>query len=191
MHEDVKLFADFFSRSYNVNISESTPVLGTLSPAELPRGSILQREGARSDHAFFLAHGAARAYHLHDGEEHVTWLAFEGDVLASLTALSDEAASETIELVERSRLVRIDMATLRQHIGRDVTATLLALATVTAHARGLEEEVRALRTLSASQRYQHLLKREPHVLQRVRLQDVASYLGLARETLSRIRGARL
>lgn len=41
--------------------------------------------------------------------------------------------------------------------------------------------------LSPTERYAHLLHHFPHIIQRVPLYYLASYLGIARETLSRIR----
>ena len=44
------------------------------------------------------------------------------------------------------------------------------------------------RTLSAFQRYEKFLKESPFMLQRIPLGYLASYLGMSRETLSRMRG---
>jgi CRP-like cAMP-binding protein len=40
----------------------------------------------------------------------------------------------------------------------------------------------------AEDRYQFFLKHFPHLLQRLALKDIASYLGMTMETLSRVRG---
>jgi len=153
---------------------------------------VVQWEGEAADWAYLVLEGAARSYTLDDGEAHVAWFAFEGDVLASPESLTGSPAPETIELVEPSLLVSIDVRALRPLVGRDAAVTALALALVSEHARALAEEIRALRSLSAAERYALLQDRAPDVLRRVRLQDVASYLGVARETLSRIRaGGRL
>ena len=44
-----------------------------------------------------------------------------------------------------------------------------------------------LQTLTASERYQLFIKKEPDILQRVALKHIASYLGIDIATLSRIR----
>ncbi len=41
--------------------------------------------------------------------------------------------------------------------------------------------------LNGDQRYKHLLQNEPHILDRIPLYHIASYLGLERESLSRLR----
>ena len=40
---------------------------------------------------------------------------------------------------------------------------------------------------SAKERYEQLLEQSPHILERVSLGSIASYLGISQETLSRIR----
>ncbi|MDG1919218.1 MAG: hypothetical protein P8I47_07425 [Schleiferiaceae bacterium] len=41
--------------------------------------------------------------------------------------------------------------------------------------------------MTSAERYDKLIRDYPDVLQRVSLTDIASYLGISRETLSRIR----
>jgi len=51
----------------------------------------------------------------------------------------------------------------------------------------LEERITSLHTESAEERYQSLVTNHPHLLQRLSLGHIASYLGITQETLSRIR----
>jgi hypothetical protein len=55
------------------------------------------------------------------------------------------------------------------------------------YALWLEEKVFELHTQNATQRYQTLLKKSPHIIQQVQLTQIASYLNISLETLSRIR----
>jgi CRP-like cAMP-binding protein len=52
----------------------------------------------------------------------------------------------------------------------------------------LEERFVNSQFRSAADRYHDLLTRTPHILERMPLGYVASYLGISQETLSRIRG---
>ena len=54
----------------------------------------------------------------------------------------------------------------------------------------LEKRIYDLQFVSSSERYKRLLEEAPEIIQRVSLTDIASYLGVSRETLSRIRGQR-
>ena len=50
-----------------------------------------------------------------------------------------------------------------------------------------EEHAEMLRRLSAEDRYRYVVEHKPHLLQRVSLTQLASWLGTSRESLSRIR----
>ena len=52
----------------------------------------------------------------------------------------------------------------------------------------LEERFINSQFKSAAERYQNLLEQAPHIVERVPLGYIASYLGISQETLSRIRG---
>jgi CRP-like cAMP-binding protein len=54
----------------------------------------------------------------------------------------------------------------------------------------LEQRLFSLQCHPARQRYEELLRQEPHLLQKVPLGYIASYLGITQETLSRIRAKR-
>ncbi len=64
-------------------------------------------------------------------------------------------------------------------IGRVITEQYLYM---------LEIEVYNLRKSKAEDRYHFIVKHFPHLLQRVPLKYIATYLGMNLETLSRIRG---
>jgi len=51
-----------------------------------------------------------------------------------------------------------------------------------------EERALALRTLSAKDRYENLIKAHPEILQKATLGQIVSHLGITQETLSRVRG---
>lgn len=50
----------------------------------------------------------------------------------------------------------------------------------------LQERIISLITQSAKQRYQNFLEQYPHLVQKLPKQTIASYLGVSRETLSRL-----
>jgi len=51
----------------------------------------------------------------------------------------------------------------------------------------LEERYVNAHFRSAAERYEDLLARQPHIIERVPLGQIAAYLGITQETLSRVR----
>jgi CRP-like cAMP-binding protein len=153
----------------------------------LPKGTLLMEEGKPHGCFYILVQGSAKAFKWKDGEVACSWFAFENDVLATMGALDGQASDETIELIEDSTLVQInskDFARLAEH---NLDVARLSFHWLAEHTKFLGQQV-DLHTLSSQDRYQKITEAHPELLQRVSLTDLASFLGMRRETLSRVRG---
>lgn len=148
---------------------------------------ILIRENQTHEFAYFIVHGAARCYYLKDGTEVHTWFAFENDMVGSLYNFRGEPSRETIELVEDSTVITINFRKLKPLMTSDVGVANFVYAIVEEYALFLEEKIQHAQLTTSMDRYLLLLEREPKVFQRIPLTYIASYLGISRETLSRLR----
>ena len=147
------------------------------------------RQGCRNRHCGVVGRGAFRYVHATEaGERHVVGYAFAGEFVGDYISMRNDVPSqvtigamcgaETL-LVSGERLeafYRTDAASER--LGRTLAEHMLA-----------EVYERLLDRYAASpqQRYEALTERCPDVLQFVPLRELASYLGVRPETLSRIR----
>jgi CRP-like cAMP-binding protein len=69
----------------------------------------------------------------------------------------------------------------------DLSISNLITDLIIGHALTIEENLYQIQFMSGGERYKALLETTPKLLQKVSLTDIASYLGLSRESLSRIR----
>ena len=156
---------------------------------QLAKGDFILRPGQICRHIYFLQTGLLRSFCLKDGDERNVAFALENSFVTDLKSLRSEQSAElAIQALEPSILfgvTKTDLIHLYQHhhqieaFGRRLLETLL---------EEQEEQASWFRLYSAKERYDLLAQRQPFLLQRLSLGQVASYLGIRRETLSRIRG---
>lgn len=161
-----------------------------LIKANYPRYHRLQEPGDIASRIYFIFQGTARAYFVDENHrEHTTWFMGQGDLMISVYSFySQQPAAEYIQLLEDSVLLYMSWDQLQMiyadfpefnYIGRLVTQKYYIQA---------EERQILMRTVKPDARYKALLNSYPHILQKATLGQVASFLGIAQETLSRIRG---
>ncbi|OOQ58316.1 Crp/Fnr family transcriptional regulator [Mucilaginibacter pedocola] len=164
-----------------------------LRPETYEGKHLLLQEGQVARRIWFINKGFARAYyHTPEGRECTVWFMGEGDLMISVYSFyTQQPARETIELVDGGELLSMSWAELQaiyaghpefNYIGRKVTEKYYILA---------EERAILLRTLTGRERYEKLLANHPDILQKASLSQIASYLSITPETLSRIRAGKV
>ncbi|HCW07859.1 MAG TPA: Crp/Fnr family transcriptional regulator [Cytophagales bacterium] len=159
-----------------------------LRKIELTKGSFLITEGKTCDHVYFLEHGCLRGYYNLDGKEITYWLAFENNFVTSFFSfISRKPSIEFIQLIEDSVLYSIDYTKLQTLYQKHGDIERMGRIMLERYYVMLEERFLANHFKEAKDRYENLIEKSPHILQRVPLGYIASYLGITQETLSRIR----
>ena len=152
------------------------------------KGTILLKEGKVCDSLYYIQKGCVRGTHEVDGKEITYWFGFEDTMVTSFHSfISGKPANETIILMEDTAFTVIRKENLEKlynlypdidRTGRLITEKYYVM---------LEERTFSYMFKTAKERYENLLVSAPHILQRVPLGYIASYLGITQETLSRIR----
>jgi CRP-like cAMP-binding protein len=158
------------------------------SKRQIEKGEVVLKQGQICNHIFFVEKGYLRTFIDKDGSEINTDFTFEGQFTTSLKSLRLSVPAEnsivagevtSIYEFEKSRLLGLyDESAAIESFGRKLLEQLLMAQ---------EEHTNLFKIYSPAERYQYLLTNKPEILQRVSLSQLASYLGMARETLSRIR----
>lgn len=181
-----------FLKQYSHGMAMTTDTLSELEKhmtvAKYAKDKILLTENQTHDYAYYILQGAARSYYLKDGIEVNTWFAFEGEVIGSLHAYNNLPSRETVELLQDATLVSVNLRTLKPLTHSNLQIINFIRAVIEEYAQFLEDRLFNSQFMSAMERYELLLKHQPQALQRVPLTYIASYLGISRETLSRLRG---
>lgn len=153
-----------------------------------PKGYILFHKNKKDRDIYFIHHGIARVYYLHDITEVNLMFGIEGDSLISLKSyIEDKPGYETVELLEKSTLFRLKYQDLQQLYNEDIAIANWGRKIAEKELIKTEERLISRQFRTASQRYAELIEKSPYLLQRVQLGHIASYLGVSQVTLSRIR----
>jgi CRP-like cAMP-binding protein len=145
-------------------------------------------EGTTCRHLYFLQQGALRGYYNLDGKEVTHWFAFENDFVTSFHSyITHRPAIENIQLVEGCTLWSISREKLTALFSKHHEIERLVRIIYESYYIRLEERYVNAHFKTATERYYDLLIRAPHMIERVPLGAIASYLGISQETLSRIR----
>jgi CRP-like cAMP-binding protein len=170
----------------------SDEALSALSSAltrkELPKGTFLISQGKVCNHVYFLEVGCVRGFYTLEEKEITYWFAFENTFVTSLYSfITRKPGAENIQLLEDSVLWSVGYNDLQKLYSTYAEIERLGRVIYERYYVMLEERFLSIHFKEARERYDILLKNNPHILQRVPLGYVASFLGITQETLSRIR----
>lgn len=152
------------------------------------KGAHLITEGQTCRHLYFLESGALRGFYNLDGKEITHWFAFQDDFVTSFHSfITGQPAVESIRLLEGSILWSISKQALTGLMNSHHEIERLVRIAYENYYIRLEERYVNAQFKTAAERYAGLLTQMPHIVERVPLGYIASYLGISQETLSRIR----
>jgi len=159
-----------------------------LEKLELSKGEFLIREGKVCQYVYFLEKGCVRGFYDLDGKEITYWFAFENTFVTSFFSfISRKPCFENIQLIENCTLWAVTHEKLQQLYLQHADMERMGRIMNERYYVMLEERFVSNHFKEAKERYENLMLNSPHILQRVPLGYIASYLGVTQETLSRIR----
>ena len=154
------------------------------------RGDQLEREGDPARWLAFVTEGCFKyvTHGLSDDREHITWFSFEGEFVVDYpTFLYARPAQTTIVAMMPSRVIRVTGQQLEQFFEQS-KETMKLRAIIAEH---LLEQFRSryidLHCTTARERYDLLMQRCPGIVDLLDLQDIASFLNVHPNTISKIR----
>lgn len=151
------------------------------------KGTILLKEGEISGNYYFVIKGCIRSYYSIDGEEKTTAFYTESESLAPQSSTTLTPSENYVACVEDC-ILAVANADMEKEIFEKFPRfeTLCRLLTEDLLAKS-QASFDGFKTTNPEQRYLHLLETRSTLLQRVPQQQLASYLGITRESFSRIR----
>lgn len=156
----------------------------------LKKGAYWIREGKTCQYIGFVITGVFRVFSTIEGKDIIAHFSFErrNPVLSAYTSfINQRPSSESIQALEDSSLLILHYEDLQQlyqekpvfeRLGRLLIEQMYTLA---------KTRIYDLQHKTATERYHELLEKYPQLINRIAHHHVASYLGIAPESLSRLR----
>lgn len=168
---------------------ESWAILqGCITVIDAARNTDILKEGEKCNAVYFLAEGYCRSFYLQDGREINTGFYFENDFVTNLKSLTTSSRSEYfIRTGEKSKIFSINKTALLEAYKKSHQLETFGRKVLELISLKQEEHSNSFKLYTPSEQYHRLVQQHPHILQRVSLTQLSSYLGISRETLSRIR----
>ncbi|MET7258737.1 Crp/Fnr family transcriptional regulator [Dyadobacter fermentans] len=184
MHD---LLFDFISKYISLTDEEKGAIVSLDIFHSVKKGTTLLKEGQKSQESYFVLKGCIRVYYIKAGEEKTTAFYTEMDALTPHSVISKTPSDYFISCVEDSILLISN-----SDMEAEINSKFPKFETM---CRMLSEELLAkqqidfdeFKTSSPEQRYLNLLQNRPDLVQRVPQHQLASYLGIKPQSLSRVR----
>jgi CRP-like cAMP-binding protein len=159
------------------------------TPQTIKKKEVLLLQNNVAQYTYFVTQGCLRMYSIDKkGSEHVVQFAFEGHWVGDLYSfLSQKPAVYCIDALEETSFLRIDAERLEQAYAEiPILERFFRLALQNSFFV-LQHRITATHSETAEEKYLALCARYPNITQRVAQHQIASFLGIAPESLSRIR----
>jgi len=178
---------DFISKYISLNEEEKNAILALDLFRSVKKGTILLKEGQKSQDSYFVLKGCIRIYYIIDGEEKTTAFYTEMDALTPPSVINEAPSEYFISCLEDSILL-----VSNSDMSEEINVKFPKFETM---CRIFSEELLAkqqinfdeFKTSSPEQRYLNLVQKRPDLIQRVPQHQLASYLGIKPQSLSRLR----
>jgi CRP-like cAMP-binding protein len=182
------MFLTYLESIITVSAPLKKELLSLAVQKEYAKGELVLNAGERCTDLYFINKGLLRGFYFDDAKEITNWFAQEGEFGTSFFSfVTAQSSSESIQALENCELLSLSSLAL-QKLYKDFPETerIGRIITENYYIR-LEERLLSLQFKTAKERYTHLFSSRAPLLQRASLGQIASYLGITQETLSRIR----
>jgi CRP-like cAMP-binding protein len=179
----------FIAKYVSLNDEELAFFHSLLRTRKVKKKNFLLQEGEICDFEAFIIRGCIRSYYLDkEGVETILLFAVEDWWVSDITSFADRKPSNIfIETIEDSELLTIDFAGKTRLLERLPAFERMYRLLVQRSLGVLQQRFYSTISETAEERYLQFLEKYPLVAQRVPQHQIARYIGVSPEFLSKVR----
>lgn len=181
-------FIDHFSRISPLSKEEASAIEEAMVVRHCKKGTVLLREGQVSVDTYFILNGCIREYLIVDGEEKTTNFFTEEQWVISMSNFNAQTPSaHYLVCIEDTDVVVGNEKSAQAMFKNFPRFETISRAVMEVYFSEQKKILTSFLTDTPEQRYMNLVKTRPDIFQRVLQYQLASYIGVKPESLSRIR----
>jgi len=178
---------DYLSKYIQLSADEKMAIIDLDIFKQYKKETILLKEGQNSDNGYFVIKGCIRCYYIINGEEKTTNFYTEAEALEPVCKVNKKPSEYFVSSVEDSIIIvansKMEKMIYEKFPKFETLCRVLSADLLAKNQSSFDE----FKTSTPEQRYLNLLKNRPNLIQRVPQYQLASYLGLTPQSLSRIK----
>jgi CRP/FNR family transcriptional regulator, anaerobic regulatory protein len=173
----------------NVHASEEEirEIITYLKLEVFKRNDYLQKVGEVNDKAYFIVEGITRSFHIETGLQRTDWFFYEKDTIREESFILQQPATTNIVCVTEVKAWTITHECFQKLLAENrLGDKIMRIINEYAYMK-IFNVMKAMKHKPAAERYQWYISRYPQAAKYIPVGQLASFLGIAIETLSRIR----
>jgi CRP/FNR family transcriptional regulator, anaerobic regulatory protein len=188
MDRYVEQYREYYRKYINFLPDEIKFYEEKMELVELSKKAFLLKEGETENYVYFVVEGVFRLYLIKNNKEICVEFAFSNQLMSSYLSLKfNKPSILNIQALADSKVLRLHRDQMNQFNDLSKNSERFTRQTLELlYCQKLHREMTFL-TTSAEERYRKLLQKQPEMEKVIAVKDLATYLGIHPESLSRIR----
>ncbi|ENQ3105680.1 Crp/Fnr family transcriptional regulator [Bacillus cereus] len=184
-----KILLKYLSKFTTFNEKEQQQIVKDILIEEYKKGTMLLRQGDVPIKCYFVLQGCVRQYSIDEtGREVTSNFYTEEQAIANFNHhKQDKASSYSLVCIEDCILVVGDLAAEQDMYNKYTQLETMTRKMIEEKLGDMQDELASFIASTPEERYKSLLRKRPHLVNRVPQHQLASYLGITPESLSRIK----
>lgn len=189
MQDSHAILIQYLKKKIQLSEEDADLIRKAYQPKTLKKKEYLFRQGFGCDDEAFVISGSLRMFYIDNrGLEHVLYFAFQEWWIGDLAAFYQRSPSQlNAQALEDTELLVVNYEAKEELFAKIPALERLFRIIIQKHLTALQSRFLSTISESAEVRYQKLLERSPKIELLVPQHQIASYLGILPESLSRMK----